>query len=58
MAMFAGPGVGHDSTVWDISFDSEGRRMVSCSDDRTLKIWECSKEQGTGVIWFRPLAWT
>lgn len=42
----AGPGVGHDSTVWDIAFDPEGRRMMSCSDDRTLKIWECAKEEG------------
>lgn len=29
----------HDSTVWSISFDSSGRRLVSCSDDRTVRIW-------------------
>lgn len=30
----------HTSTVWKISFDQTGHRMVSCSDDKTLKIWQ------------------
>lgn len=29
----------HDSTVWDLSFDPRGARFVTCSDDRTLRIW-------------------
>ncbi|CAH3178063.1 unnamed protein product [Porites lobata] len=32
---------GHESTVWAISFDKTGDRMVSCSDDKTLRIWQC-----------------
>ncbi|XP_014665985.1 PREDICTED: probable cytosolic iron-sulfur protein assembly protein CIAO1 homolog [Priapulus caudatus] len=30
----------HTSTVWSIDFDSTGERMVSCSDDMTVKIWQ------------------
>lgn len=30
----------HTSTVWGVDFDSTGDRLVSCSDDRTLKVWK------------------
>lgn len=35
-------GSGHTSTVWAVSFNSDGTRMVTCSDDLTLKIWDTS----------------
>lgn len=31
---------GHTSTVWSLTFDPEGHRLASCSDDRTVKIWK------------------
>jgi len=31
---------GHTSTVWDFVFDKTGDRMVSCSDDKNLIIWD------------------
>eukprot|EP01025_Chloroclados_australasicus_P051334 TRINITY_DN5971_c0_g1_i11.p2 TRINITY_DN5971_c0_g1~~TRINITY_DN5971_c0_g1_i11.p2 ORF type:complete len:340 (-),score=29.80 TRINITY_DN5971_c0_g1_i11:1248-2267(-) len=31
---------GHSSTVWDLAFQSNPLRMVSCSDDQTIKIWK------------------
>ncbi|KAJ6826730.1 protein CIA1 [Iris pallida] len=31
---------GHSSTVWALSFNSSGDKMVTCSDDLTLKIWD------------------
>ncbi|XXG62857.1 hypothetical protein AAC387_Pa05g1156 [Persea americana] len=34
---------GHSSTVWAFSFNSAGDRMVTCSDDLTLKIWDTSE---------------
>lgn len=37
---------GHASTVWEVAFDTAGQRMVSCSDDCTLKVWACRKEAG------------
>lgn len=37
---------GHESTVWAIDFDSTGNRLISCSDDRSMKIWEKSTEEG------------
>lgn len=30
----------HESTVWSISFDATGRRLASCSDDQTVRIWQ------------------
>ncbi|XP_031132060.1 protein CIA1-like isoform X4 [Ipomoea triloba] len=30
---------GHTSTVWALSFNFSGDKMVTCSDDLTLKIW-------------------
>ncbi|XP_039120563.1 LOW QUALITY PROTEIN: protein CIA1-like [Dioscorea cayenensis subsp. rotundata] len=35
-------GSGHTSTVWASSFSECGNRMVTCSDDLTLKIWDTS----------------
>ena len=34
-----GPGIGHTSTVWAVAFSPDGSRMVSCGDDRCVKIW-------------------
>ncbi|XP_058806568.1 probable cytosolic iron-sulfur protein assembly protein Ciao1 isoform X2 [Phymastichus coffea] len=30
----------HASTVWSLAFDASGNRLVTCSDDKTLKIWQ------------------
>ncbi|KAJ9600782.1 hypothetical protein L9F63_001062 [Diploptera punctata] len=30
----------HESTVWSLCFDRTGTRIASCSDDRTVKIWQ------------------
>lgn len=35
--------MGHSSTVWALAFDQAGSRMVSCSDDASLKIWRDTK---------------
>ena len=32
--------VSHGSTVWSLAFNHDGSRLVSCSDDKTLKIWK------------------
>lgn len=39
----SGPGLGHSSTVWALSFSKDGRRMVSCGDDGRVKIWYDSR---------------
>ena len=54
---------GHESTVWSAGFEpGTGRRMVTCSDDRTLGVWEAkgastptrtrTRSRG-GVLFFR-----
>lgn len=30
----------HKSTVWSIDFDESGKKLASCSDDMSLKIWQ------------------
>lgn len=49
----AGPGIGHTSTVWGLSFEESGERMVSCSDDCTLRVWSCTSKDGEA--WWRLL---
>lgn len=31
---------GHESTVWSVAFDRGGERLASCSDDKTVRIWQ------------------
>ena len=31
---------GHESTVWSVCFNADGTRIASCSDDKTVKIWQ------------------
>jgi len=40
---------GHNSTVWEIAFDSTGDRLVSCSDDKTIIIWK-NYPDAAGII--------
>ncbi len=37
---------GHDSTVWDISFDRSGSKLASASDDQSVRVWERSASDG------------
>jgi hypothetical protein len=32
---------GHSSTVWGLSLSSDGRHLVTCSDDKSIILWEC-----------------
>lgn len=44
---------GHESTVWSIDFDATGRRLVSCGDDKTIRIWQegAATSSGVGATW-------
>ena len=35
---------GHESTVWSVDFDTSGDRLVSVSDDTSVKVWQ--RDQG------------
>ena len=43
---------GHGSTVWAMSFDAAGSHFVTCSDDKTLRVWAPSS---TLPADFRPV---
>ena len=34
---------GHTSTVWSIDFNHSGDKLVSVSDDCSIKLWTCSQ---------------
>lgn len=36
---------GHDSTVWQLDFDSSGEFLCSCSDDKTWSVWRMINPQ-------------
>ena len=29
----------HESTVWSCDFSPDGTKLISCSEDKTLKVW-------------------
>jgi WD40 repeat protein len=39
---------GHTSTVWGLSFDSQGNKFVSVSDDKSIIEWQCDSIDGNG----------
>ena len=45
---------GHTDSVFDIAFSPDGRRIVSCSGDRTIRVWDLE----TGGIILGPLTQT
>ncbi|KAG2341345.1 WD40 repeat-like protein [Suillus weaverae] len=38
----------HKSSVWAVAFFKDGRRVVTGSDDKTLRIWDMEKEELVG----------
>ncbi len=44
---------GHGDDVWDVSFDPSGDRIVSASEDRTLKLWRRNGELLANLIGHR-----
>lgn len=40
--------MGHSSTVWNVCPNSVGDKLVSCSDDKSMFLWECDKTNAEG----------
>lgn len=41
----------HTSTVWSIDFNKDGSKMVTCSADKTLRIWSKKEEENEPTAW-------
>lgn len=37
----------HHGTIWCLDYDEKHKRLVSCSADKTVIVWECTKESMT-----------
>lgn len=40
----------HNSTVWSCTLSSSGNQLVTCSDDKSLVLWEC-EDPDTSKKW-------
>jgi len=47
--------VGHSSTVWGLTFDRKGNQLISCSDDRTVFLWQCDSISDPTKQWRRVM---
>ena len=45
--------IGHKSTVWGLALNSDGTKMVSCSDDKSVVVWEDLNPGGNQSTWKR-----
>ena len=36
---------GHTGAVWSVAFSPDGKRIVSGSEDKTLKVWDATTGQ-------------
>ncbi|KAJ3008254.1 epoxide hydrolase, soluble (sEH) [Thoreauomyces humboldtii] len=41
---------GHDDLIHDVAYDFYGRRLVTCSSDQKLKVWDAGNEGGAWVL--------
>jgi WD40 repeat protein len=41
--------IGHNSTVWSLGISYDGQKVVSCSDDLSIVVWECDGGNGIGT---------
>lgn len=39
----------HTSTVWGLTFNGSGDKIISCSDDRSILEWECDGAESNGT---------
>jgi len=41
---------GHESTVWSLSWSRDGKRIASCSDDQTVRVWQRFESDGYSTV--------
>lgn len=43
--------IGHSSTVWGLALNEPGNMFISCSDDRSVILWECESQTDPEREW-------
>ncbi|EGC40348.1 hypothetical protein DICPUDRAFT_74124 [Dictyostelium purpureum] len=44
---------GHESSIWDISFNKDGSKLVSCGEDKQVFFWKYDKENDKWINIFK-----
>ncbi|KAK9328371.1 WD40-repeat-containing domain protein [Lipomyces starkeyi] len=42
---------GHEGSIFNVQFSKDGSRLVSCSDDRSIRIWDLHTNECLAVGW-------
>lgn len=45
--------IGHTSTIWGLTLDSDGYLLASCSADQSIILWECESKSDPRKSWRR-----
>jgi WD40 repeat protein len=43
---------GHEGSVFDLGFNEDGTKLVSCSDDRSIRVWDLNDSSAEPVVLF------
>ena len=41
---------GHTGTVWKVTYSSDGKTALSCSEDKTVRLWQLSVGSGNAKV--------
>ena len=45
---------GHFDALWGLAWSPDGTRIITGSEDATVRLWDASTGEMTGPCWFSP----
>ncbi|KAK9466895.1 WD40-repeat-containing domain protein [Lipomyces arxii] len=42
---------GHEGSIFNVCFSKDGSKLISCSDDRSIRVWDLETQQCLAVGW-------